>query len=369
MDTMPGTNNARINSNTMLLLLVIVGVAVAVLLTCCVGGQGGASSSAAAPAEQAKPDKAEEQVRADNDADEKLEPAAEQVEPQPADKDADATGAKEDEGEKAKLSPAEVERIDSMRSAIRAAVDASGMTCGVAVVDLDGNLDVSVGGDTQMASASMIKMLIAYSFLEQVQARRYALDDLYTLQGSDIVGGSGTLSGLGVGAQVSYRDILMRMIDVSDNTGANILIDACGIDTINATAKRLGLDHTELNRHMMDYDAMSAGLENYTCADDLAALMRMVYEGSFVDAASSDVVMTALRQQQDRGGIVDGLPAGVAFAHKTGELDTVTHDGGIVEGDHPFVLVVLCGGEGFWPQGAYNAMASIARITYDGIIR
>ena len=257
---------------------------------------------------------------------------------------------------------------DALAADIKAAADASGMSTCVSVIDLTNGMAVSHQGDTQLASASMIKMLIAYSFLEQVQAGNQSLDATYTLKGSDLVGGTGVIAGYGAGAQLSYRDILMRMIDTSDNTATNILIDAIGFDTINATAKELGLSQTVLNRKMMDYDAIAAGRENYTCANDLALLMRKAYEGTFVDDASSRLVMQALRQQEDWGGIRGGLPEGIAFAHKTGALDSVRHDGGIVEGDHPFVLVVLCGGQGFYEQGAHQAMANVARVVYADLV-
>ena len=245
---------------------------------------------------------------------------------------------------------------------------ASGMQVGVAIVDLASGARGGYLADEPMVSASMIKLAIAYAFLEQVAAGNYSLDGYYTLQPSDIVGGTGTLSGYGAGAQVTYGEILNKMISVSDNTGANVLIDAVGMDAVNATARKLELSATQLNRYMMDTDAIAAGVENYTSANDVAALLEMAYNGSFVSPEYSSVVVEALEQQQDYGGIMAGLPADVTFAHKTGTLSTVRHDGGIVECERPFVLVTLCGGPGFYEQGALNAMAQIAGTTYSALV-
>ena len=56
---------------------------------------------------------------------------------------------------------------------------------------------------------------------------------------------------------------------------------------------------------------------------------------------------------------------GTKFAHKTGSGTTVLHDGGIVEGDHPFVLVCLCGDDDRFPdQAAQEAMANVGRVAY-----
>lgn len=243
------------------------------------------------------------------------------------------------------------------------------MEVGAAVIDLASGGTVSYRANEPMVSASMIKLAIAYAFLEQVQAGACSLDESYTLQPSDIVGGTGTLAGLGAGATVSYAELLDKMISVSDNTGANILINAAGgIDAVNATTESLGLSATRLNRYMMDSGAMAAGIENYTSANDVAKLLQMVYEGKFVNASLSALVMQALENQSDYGGVLAGLPADASFAHKTGTLSTVRHDGGIVEGEHPYVLVVLCGGAGFSEQGALSTMAQIASATYADIV-
>lgn len=258
--------------------------------------------------------------------------------------------------------------LSQVSADIQALASASGMSVGVAAIDLMTGEYAGFQGFEKMASASMIKLLIAHTFLGQVKAGAYSLQDSYILQSSDIVGGTGTLAGLGAGASVTYGELVDKMISVSDNTAANVLIDACGMDEINADAAKLGLAATQLNRYMMDTTATAAGIENYTSADDIAVLLKMVWNGTFIDTDSSALVLAALEGQQDVGGILNGLPAGVVFAHKTGSLATVRHDGGIVEGERPYVLVVLCGGSGFNEQGALDVMAQIGAVTYSGIV-
>ncbi|MGN0262162.1 MAG: serine hydrolase [Eggerthellaceae bacterium] len=245
---------------------------------------------------------------------------------------------------------------------------ASGMDVGAVAIDLETGEYAGVRGNESVPSASMIKMIIAAAFLETVAQGDCSLDEPYTLQESDIVGGTGSLQGLGAGATVSYRDLVTKMISESDNIATNVLIDACGgMEVVNSEAKKLGLSGTQLNRMMMDAAAMEQGVENYVSADDLAILFRMVYNGTFVDGESSELVLQALEQQTDNAGIPQGLPADTVFAHKTGTLATVRHDGGIVEGDHPYVLVVLCSESGFNEAGALFCMEQIAEATYSEI--
>lgn len=259
----------------------------------------------------------------------------------------------------------------ALTSSLQASCDELGasspMTTGIAVRDLKTGAEASYNGDTPMVAASMIKLIVAEAFLEQVQAGTYSLDDTYTLQPEDIVGGTGTLQGSGAGATVTYRELLERMIDVSDNVAANVLINAVGMSAVNASAQRLGLTGTQLNRLMMDTDAIAAGIENYTTANDVAKLLAMVYDGTFVDASSSELMMNVLKAQQDHSGIQDGLPADVTLAHKTGTLSNALHCGGIALCDNPYVIVVLCGGEGFTTDGASAVMANVASVIHDNI--
>ena len=243
--------------------------------------------------------------------------------------------------------------------------DDSGMQVCVCAIDLSSGTTVAYHADEKMPSASMIKLLIAETFLRQVDEGRHTLDEMRTLKAEDIVGGTGSLGARGAGAEVSCRELVQLMIAESDNVATNVLIDLCGMDAVNEEAKRLKLKHTELGRHMMDTAAAERGLDNYTCADDLAVLLKMVYEQTFASPKLSTFMLECLEAQTDNDAIPCGLPAGTLFAHKTGTLADARHDGGIVEGGKPYVLVVLCGGKGFGEDRANQLMADIGKATYD----
>lgn len=245
--------------------------------------------------------------------------------------------------------------------------DASGVQTCVSAIDLSSGTTVAYHDDEKMLSASMIKLIIAETFLHQVDEGKHALDETYVLKPGDIVGGTGSLGGRGAGAKVSCRELVQLMIAESDNVATNALIDLCGMDAVNKEAKRLKLKRTELGRHMMDTAAAEQGHDNYTCADDLATLLKMVYDQTFVSPKLSTFMLECLEAQTDNDAISRGLPTGTLFAHKTGTLANARHDGGIVEGKKPYVLVVLCGGRGFSEDQANQLMADIGKATYDDI--
>lgn len=253
-----------------------------------------------------------------------------------------------------------------LKAVIKRSTKKSGMDVGTYVVDLGSGTRVDVNGDKRMVAASMIKLPIAASVLEHAEAGEFSLNDHYVLDEKDIAGGTGSLGGRGAGAEVTYAELLEKMIAESDNTATNALISAVGKDEINKTASSLGLKKTKLNRLMMDEDAMAEGIENYTSANDIGTILELAYRGKLVSPKASKTLIKALKRQTDKDGLLDGLPKNVTFAHKTGELSNAAHDGGIVYAtvggeDRDFVIVVMCGGSGFSLDGAYDVMADIGK--------
>lgn len=203
-----------------------------------------------------------------------------------------------------------------------------------------------LNADQQMQSASMIKLPILAEYLRQRDAGTISGDATYTLRGTDIVGGTGSLQSAGAGTAVTYDRLAELMICQSDNVGANVLIDTLGMHAVNAEAKRLGLTQTSLERRMMDTAAQAQGLENRTSARDLSTVLVAIGKGELVSESASADARTWLEEQSDRSCIPAGIPAGVTVGNKTGSVDAARHDGALVLGQTPYVLVVMTDGMG-----------------------
>ncbi len=138
----------------------------------------------------------------------------------------------------------------------------------------------------------------------------------------------------------SVENLLENMITVSDNTATNVLIDHFGMDALNRYFAAEGYADTKVNRRMLDYDAMAAGIENLTSVEDVIRFLRKLYENPS-DWTCTD--MLAIMQRQKVKTKIPQKLSGVTVAHKTGELDTVENDVGIIfaeEGD--FAVAFLC---------------------------
>ncbi|MBE6064593.1 serine hydrolase [Coprococcus sp. MSK.21.13] len=189
-------------------------------------------------------------------------------------------------------------------------------------------------------SASTIKLLIMARIMKEVKEKKRNLEDKIILKDVYKCGGDGILKELNDGHIFTLKEVITLMIIVSDNTATNILIDMIGMDNINCMGKELGLTNTELRRKMMDSEAVKMGRENVTTAKDLSCILEMIYNRQLVDCEYSDIMLDILKKQQVTGRLDLYLPEDILIAHKTGDLDNLEHDVGIVY--HPRGNYLIC---------------------------
>ena len=133
---------------------------------------------------------------------------------------------------------------------------------------------------------------------------------------------------------LSIRDYAVLMVTLSDNTATNVLIDRLGMDRIAARMQGLGLDATKLRRHMMDTAAARRGDENVSTPDELVRLLKAMNDGM------PQAIELLKKPKENR--LRKGLPEGVASADKSGELEGVRVDAGIVFAkNRPYALCVM----------------------------
>lgn len=203
-----------------------------------------------------------------------------------------------------------------------------------------------------MRSASMIKVFILATVMEKAKNGEINIDETITLRGSDKVGGAGILAGYASGTQLSLREVMELMITHSDNTATNIVIDRVGMSTINEYIQRQGYSDTVLRRKMMDYDAIAAGRENFSSVQDLGTFFNRLYNYECVGEEWDKIMIDFLVKQTDTDCFPAALPD-KQIAHKTGALDGLYDDGGIIYSDAgDAVLVIMT--ENF--TGEYNTI-------------
>ena len=212
-----------------------------------------------------------------------------------------------------------------------------------------------------MPPASMIKMFVLAKGMQDVKDGKMSLDELITITPQNIVGGAGIIAGEGAGAKVPVRKAMELMITESDNTATNILIDRIGgLEPINEYLKANGYNDTIFTHKMM----LQRGQSNYSSVADLGLLFTRIYDHNCVDDYYDQIMIDYLLKQAD----LDCFPAALPYwniAHKTGEVEKLYDDGGILYGAAgDFILVIM--DENYTDRGGtIDKMKSIAILIAD----
>jgi beta-lactamase class A len=247
-----------------------------------------------------------------------------------------------------------------LESSIRAEDQHLDGVLGIAIQDLSNGHTLLLNGDEVFPTASTIKIAILAELFRQAQQGRLQLTDTYTLQQSDLVGGSGISGALTPGTtRLTLRDLAVLMISVSDNSMTNVLIDRVGLENINALLDSLGLTHTRLRRKMMDVKAAAEGRENVATPRELMLLLEALYRGKVLNKQSSEDFFRLLSTPKD-SYIPRELPEDLRIANKPGELEGVRNDCGLIfNGSRPYILCAMSS----YLHHERDASAAISRIS------
>ena len=235
---------------------------------------------------------------------------------------------------------------------------------------------VAIAADEPVPTASVIKLGILYTALEQIRAGRAHFDDRLMLNHGDAVPGSGVLLFLDTPHTLTLKDALTLMIAVSDNTATNLVIDDLGLDTIDDQLTRpaplgLGLKNTWLYKKVFKdatgpqpADQPKFGLGK-TTAHEMASIMERIVTCDLgpaptnAAATSPNPASTAipsdqdlcaaaihmLKVQSDRTMIprylekLDTTEGDSAIANKTGAVDHARNDVAAIYTQHGTIIV------------------------------
>ena len=211
-----------------------------------------------------------------------------------------------------------------------------------AVIDLNSN-PPKFGGvnyDEFIYPASVYKMYVAASILEQISEGKFSLYDKYIVRSPNDVDKSKQLENdprplLRDGDTVTINYLLDLMITRSDNSAANCLIDKATRPEINKMIDAFGWNGSEVTRKFLSRKYEDPGYDTVrgteTCALHGADFMYRVYSNTLVNPWVSMQMKALLGRQLDVTKLSAGLPPNVMYYHKTGWWNYYTNDVGIVD--------------------------------------
>jgi beta-lactamase class A len=248
----------------------------------------------------------------------------------------------------------------------------------IAVKHLETGQSYYLNADEPMPTASLIKLPVMIEVYQQAAEGKVKLSDMVTLHDADKVGGSGILTEhFSDGATFSLRDAVRLMIVFSDNTATNLVLDHIGIAS---TAKRMeawGFPNTKVHHKSFRGDTTSVFPERSkrfglgsTTAREMIGLLEKLHQGKLVSLEACQAMLEHLKKCEDKDKFPKLLPAKTVVAHKTGSLESVRTDAGIIYAPGgPVVVCVLSADneDHRWePDNAGNVLcARVAREVYD----
>lgn len=235
---------------------------------------------------------------------------------------------------------------------------------GIHVIDLVDGDAFDVAGELIFPQASAIKIPILLELFRRAEhdpeflARRVEMTDEVR------TGGSGVLRLLtDGGSALSLEDYAIYMIVYSDNTATNVLIDALGMDAINALSASLGATSTKLQRKMIREEESALGHENLSTPRDAALIMRKLQDCDLPMSVELCARAREILEIYKSGPVRAPVPPGIPIAFKPGGITGVATVWALVDlPGRPYVLTVMSnyGGEG----GQVVEAASAAAFRY-----
>jgi len=292
---------------------------------------------------------------------------------------------------------------------------------GVYVHAIDDNRRLEHGIDRRWYLASTIKVPVAIAVLQLVEEGKLSLDDELTLARSDFVDGAGDLLWQAPGSRFPIGTLLRKSVRNSDSTATDMLIRLIGEDELNRRVRRWAGDDfgpitTLLQVRYDAYGLMHPGVAALSNEDLLALrsaaagdarrdalvaalgirrdelaidsideafaryyatgrnagslrgfgeMLRHLGQGRLLSPEHTALLLDHMRNitTGDRR-IKAGLPAGTAFAQKTGtQLGRACNVGLVLDGDcagsQPGVVVAACAEDFSTLQQAERAFADI----------
>jgi beta-lactamase class A len=198
----------------------------------------------------------------------------------------------------------------------------------IRALDREGWSSLDAGVD--IYPASMIKTPLAVAATLAIADGRLRWDEPLTVSTANMTPNDAP-SPLVPGAHTTVRELVELMLARSDNVATNMLIDRLGRARATADLAALGCAGTAIRRKLSGalplIDDPAASGRNVHPALEACELFRRIAHDDVPDAAFLRDVLGA---QYWNTKLSCGLEPGDRFAHKTGDTDEVSHDGGIL---------------------------------------
>ncbi len=199
--------------------------------------------------------------------------------------------------------------FDDMKLAVEEIIANKDGDFGVSFKDLKTNKTWGINEDKIFIAASTMKVLAVSALYDAVERDLVSLDK--SVDGADL------------------REHARLALEVSDNNSWEIINNTVGYKNLQSYASGLGLNDINVS-------------DNLISALDFRSLLEKLYRGQLLNDEDTKEVLSFMNLTETENRIPAGADEAEIIYHKTGTLDALTHDGGVIRtGNGDYILTVF----------------------------
>ena len=221
----------------------------------------------------------------------------------------------------------------------------------------------AINEDEVFPTASAVKIPILMEFFRKTEEGSLDPTQIVVLDEDMKVGGSGVLQYLTSGkTALPLQDYAVLMVNVSDNSATNFLIDLVGMEDVNGLLESLGLTVMRLKRKMQAYDVDPEIHENLGTPKEMAQILELLYREDGVSKYVCENTLRLLRNYKE--GVIRNVATGdTPVANKDGWMGGVRCDNGIIYlPKGPYVISVMAKHIPSWDLHGLEAKDHLSQV-------
>ncbi len=248
-----------------------------------------------------------------------------------------------------------------LKKAVDTVLEGTTANYGVSIINLKTGEEYFYNEHVKFDSASLYKlwvMAVVFQWIDQgkLSFNEKLTQDVKTLNSRFSIAEEvaekkeGTIS-------YTVKEALDLMITKSDNYAALLLALRVRLSAVKVFLNEYGLMDSKVG-------TASPSASPTTTSSDTAMFFNKLYNDEFSTPQNTSEMISLLKRQVLNEKLPKNLPKNTVIAHKTGELDGFSHDGGIVyspKGD--YIIVVLSKSTN--PKGANERISNLSKAVYD----
>lgn len=227
--------------------------------------------------------------------------------------------------------------------------------------------------DDPVVMASVYKLPLMVALCRKSDRDELDLGETVTVDPRTCAAGPTGIAALHDPITLSWRDLAVQMMVISDNAAADVILAEVGLAAVQEVLETAGLDRTRVIGGMAQLqqqlvaetgvdtvaeafsalanidrdDTISAydpALASATTPREATRLLELIWDERVASPAMCELIRTTMRKQAWQQRISSGFPLGVAtIAGKTGTLGAIRNEIAVVEypGEHPIAVAVF----------------------------